>query len=196
MVGMCWANWLWVFPRGGGDRYSVCHYATQRRLVGTTFNIFASGRSARLCSNGNRAHALLFGAWLVSIRLGQRLRELRWRVSCASIVSMGEMVVSHIQSPVPYGSQQRILHLPYPCRQLGAMSVLGACMDTYDGKYTVKQIWLILPRCSDGADTNKAVLLCHHPNALDALQEVEQRRRCAYGCGKLGRLHRKIFCSK
>lgn len=43
-----------------------------------------------------------------------RLRELRWRVSCVSIVSMGEMAVSHIQSPVPNGNQQRIVHLPYP----------------------------------------------------------------------------------
>lgn len=36
------------------------------------------------------------------------------------------------------------------------MSGSGACMDTYDGKYTIKQIWLTLPRCIDGASRNKA----------------------------------------
>lgn len=82
-----------------------CHGSCSR--LGSLLNIFASGRSARLCFNGNRVHAFallsVFGIYSVGTR---RLRELRWRVSCVIIVSMGEMVVSHIQSPVPNGNQQ------------------------------------------------------------------------------------------
>lgn len=57
-------------------------------------------------------HCSFERGWYLSVGT-QRLRELRWRVSCASIVSMGEMAVSHIQSPVPNGNQKRIVHLPY-----------------------------------------------------------------------------------
>lgn len=103
--------------------------------MGSKFSRLADPQGCASCGNRHPCIALLSIVGIYPVGT-QRLRELRWRVSCVSIVSMGEMAVSHIQSPVPNGNQQRIVHLSYPCRQLGAMSVLGACMDTNDGKYT------------------------------------------------------------
>ena len=126
------------------------------------------------------------------------MRELRWRVSGFTIVSMGEMAASRIHSPLPDGSRQLVERLPY-------LSQAGRCrvglwapvsIPTMACSRLRRMVWTCPAVATGGAGRKKIGLLCRRW-AICVLRPAELRGVCcACGCGKFGRVTpEKLFAT-